>query len=71
MNSHEYKEQIKQICATGDFSSLDIFKKNLIAIDSYSRKKKKKLLETNHTYKGIFDDDLLDLNIDFGSGARL
>ncbi|MGM9995439.1 MAG: hypothetical protein ACI35K_03390, partial [Campylobacter sp.] len=71
MNSHEYEEQIKQICAKGDFSSLNIFEKNLIAIDSYSRALAKKLLETNHTYKVIFDDDLLGLNIDFGSGARL
>ena len=73
MNSYEYEEQIKQICAKGDFSSLDIFEKNLIAIDSYSRALAKKLLETrgNHTYKVIFDDDLLGLNIDFGNGTRL
>ena len=73
MNSYEYEEQIKQICAKGDFSSLDTFEKNLIAIDSYSRALAKKLLETrgNHTYKVIFDDDLLGLNIDFGNGTRL
>lgn len=73
MDYEEYEKQIKQICEKGDFSALDIFEKNLIAIDSYSRALAKKLLETrgNHSYKVIFDDDLLGLNIDFGGGARL